>query len=251
MSVSKDVQVYKIPDIVIDGKEVVCSNENAVKYTAAVGENSFDSLSFEWEIAGIGPTGTNSPELSVDWFAVEVPTQNDMFLTVTFYTANSLFCSTKVSKKVLITTYKAPPEGEVFRKPVNSSVLIYKGPEVNSYRWGYTDSQGDHYFQDHNLGIRMYCDFGELDLEREDYWVETSYDSRINCITRSHFIKEKNQQWWMDPEDSFLIYPVPASNSLTIKSGASIKARGVVIYNMMMQEVLAIKSPSVSLVPVP
>ena len=245
-SVIKDVEVFKIPSINIEGKEVVCSNENSVKYNAILGENSFDSISYEWEIGGIGPIGTNAPEISIDWFAVDVPTQNDIFLTVTFYTSNSLFCSTKVSKQVLITTYKAPPEGEVFRKPVNSSVLIYKGPEVNSFKWGYTDPDGDHYFQDHNGGIRLYCDFGTLDLANNDYWVETSYDSRINCITRSYFNKAKNQQWWTDPTETFKIYPVPASNYLTIKSDNHVKASEIVIYNVTMQEVLVLKNPTLS-----
>lgn len=245
-SVSKEVEVYKIPDINIEGKEVVCSNENAVKYTAVLGENSFDSISYEWEISGIGPVGTNEPEIFIDWYAVDSPTQNDIFLTVTFYTSNALFCSTKVSKIVLITTYKAPPQGEVFRKPVNSSVLIYKGPEVKSYRWGFTDSEGDQYFQDHNGGVRLYCDFGTLDLENKDYWVETSYDSRINCITRSYFDKVKNEQLWNDITGTFQIYPVPATNHLTIKSDNYNSASDVVIYNFMMQEVLVVKQQILS-----
>jgi hypothetical protein len=245
-SVTKDVEVYKIPEISIEGKEVVCSNENTVKYQAILGQNSFDSISYEWEISGIGPIGTNEPEISINWFAVDTPTQNDIFLTITFYTSSSLFCSTKISKKVLITTYKAPPEGEVFRKPINSSVLIYKGPEVNSYRWGLTNSEGDQYFQDVNGGIRLYCDFGSLDLENNDYWVETSYDSRINCITRSYFDKKKNEQWWNDLTETFKIYPIPASHYLNVESGNNMKASGLVIFNFMMQEVLVVKNPVLS-----
>jgi hypothetical protein len=245
-SVTKDVEVFKIPEITIEGKEVVCSNENAVKYRAVLGANSFDSISYDWEISGIGPIGTNAAEISVDWFAVDVPTQNDVFLTVTFYTSTSLFCSTKVSKMVLITTYKAPPQGEVFRKPVNSSVLIYKGPEVKSFRWGYTDSQGDKYFQDHNGGVRLYCDFGTLDLENKEYWVETSYDSRINCITRSYFDNVKNEQLWSDITETFRLYPVPASNYLTIKSDNQNIISDIVIYNFMMQEVLVVKDKALS-----
>lgn len=242
-SVTKDVEVFKIPDINIEGKEVVCSNENTVKYEAILGESSFDSISYEWEISGIGPIGINEPEIFIDWFAVDSPTQNDIFLTVTFYTSNSLFCSTKVSKKVLITSYKAPPEGEVFRKPVNSSILIYKGPEVNSYKWGFTDSAGDHPAdQDPNGGVRLYCDYGTLDLENNDYWVETSYDARINCVTRSHFDKKKNEQEWFDITETFKIYPVPASTYLTIKSDNYIKASDIAIYNLMMQEVLVHKN---------
>jgi hypothetical protein len=245
-SVTKDVEIFKIPDITIEGKEVVCSNENAVIYKAVMGANSFDTIRYDWEISGIGPIGPDSPEISIDWFAVDVPTQNDIFLTVTFYTSTSLYCSTKVSKNVLITTYKAPPQGEVFRKPVNSSVLIYKGPEVKSYRWGFTDAEGDHYFQDHNGGVRLYCDFGTLKLENETYWVETSYDSRINCITRSYFDNVKNEQFWDEKTETFQIYPVPASNHLTIKSDNYNIVSDVVIYNFMMQEVFAVKDKEFS-----
>jgi hypothetical protein len=245
-SVTKDVEIFKIPEITIEGKDVLCSYENAVIYKAVLGANSFDSISYDWEISGIGPVGTNSPELSIDWYAVNVPTQNDIFLTATFFTSTSLYCSTKVSKNVLITTYKAPPQGEVFRKPVNSSVLIYKGPEVKSYRWGYTEADSSHYFQDHNGGVRLYCDFGTLNLETKEYWVETSYDSRINCVTRSYFDKKKNEQLWNDKTETFQIYPVPASNHLTIKSDNYNIVTDVVIYNFMMQEVLAVHDQELS-----
>jgi PKD repeat protein len=240
-SVTKNVTIYNIPSMQISGKDVVCSNEQDVKYNVDL-EGS--NIRYKWDISGFGTIENDTlPQITVDWNAVEVPTQKDISLTVTIYPSDTLFCTTKISKEVLITTYVAPPEGTVFRKPYESSVLIYKGPEVNSYKWGYTDSEGDHPAdQDPNGGLRLYCDYGALDLENNDYWVETSYDARINCVTRSHFDNKKNEQGWIDISDSFKIFPVPASSYLTIKSRSCTKTSYIAIYNLMMQEARVFKN---------
>lgn len=230
------ITIYDIPSIQITGKDVVCSNEQDVKYKVELGGSN---IRFKWDISGFGTIENDTlPEINIDWNAVEIPTQKDIFLTVTLFYDN-LFCSTKISKEVLITTYKAPPEGEVFRKPVNSSLLIYKGPEVKSYKWGKTEiaTGNDAYIPAVAGGERLYCDFGSLEVTY-DYWVETSYDSRINCVTRSYFDFDGNKQGWIDPADSFKLYPVPASDYLTIQSASGNNTSEIVIYNLMMQEVL-------------
>ncbi len=60
----------------------------------------------------------------------------DIFLTVTFYTSDPLLLQYQSFKKVLITTYKAPPEGDGIPKANESSILIYKGPEVKLLQVG-------------------------------------------------------------------------------------------------------------------
>ena len=239
-SVTKEVEIFNIPTFQITGKDVVCSNEQDVKYQVDLGGNN---IHFKWDISGFGNIENDSlSEINIDWYAVDIPTQTDIFLTVTIYPSDTLFCSTKISKKVLITTYKAPPEGTVFRKPYESSLLIYKGVEVNSYKWGYTDNAGnDHYIGAEKGGERLYCDFATLD-PANDYWVETCFDSRINCVTRSHYFFGQNKIGWSDVTGTFKIYPVPASNYLTIQSDGSSKPAAIAIYNLMMQEVLSIKN---------
>ncbi len=237
-SITKNVLIHNIPSLEITGKDVVCSNEQNVEYSVDL-EGS--DIKYKWDISGLGTIDNDTSRvININWYAVDSPSQNKIYLTITILFPDNLFCSSKISKEVLITTYEAPPVGIVFRKPYNSSLLIYKGPEVNSYKWGYTEisSGNDFYIPASKGGERLYCDFGEL-KSTNTYWVETSYDSRINCVTRSYF---ESGQFKIDQTDdpvAFKIYPVPASDNLKIQADPFHKTTGVVIYNLMMQEVLS------------
>jgi PKD repeat protein len=231
-TVVKQVEIFSIPALTITGKDVVCSNELGVVYSVDLdGEN----VHYSWDVSGFGTIGDNTlREISIDWNAVNSPTQTKILLTVTIDPSG---CSTQVSDEVLITTYVAPPEGTVFRKPYESTLLIYKGPEVNSYKWGYTNTAGvDFYIPADKGGERFYCDFMTLD-PANDYWVETSYDSRINCVTRSYFDFATNKIDQAGMNEYFSIYPVPAQNQLTVRFNESASPTGIAIYNLMMQKV--------------
>jgi hypothetical protein len=124
--------------------------------------------------------------------------------------------------------------------------MIYKGPEVNSYKWGYTDNNGtDHYIPAADGGERFYCDFMALDPAYE-YWVETSYDSRVNCVTRSYYSFESNKSDEAGTTGDFTIYPVPASDKLTVRFGEDASPSGIAIYNLMMQKVYESAGPDAS-----
>lgn len=237
-SLTKVVDIFSIPIFNITGKEVVCSNELGVKYSTDIeGEN----VQYNWNISGFGTIEDNSlREISIDWNAVTVPTQTKIILTVTIDPPG---CSKEISNEILITTYVAPPEGTVFRKPEGSTLLIYYGPEVNSYRWGYTDNTGNDYYIDAEKGgERFYCDFMTLDPVNT-YWVETSYDSRINCVTRSYFDFGSGKIGKTVMDDEFTIYPVPASGQLTVRFNEDINPAGISIYNLMMQKVYENTNP--------
>jgi PKD repeat protein len=243
-SVDTTVTIYEIPDLQITGDDVVCSNEQDVQYEVNLADNNVD---FEWDIKDFGTITDNSlPQINVDWNKVDSAIQTDISLRVTIHFNDTLFCITKVSKEVLITSYIAPPEGIVFRKPVNSSLLIYKdsiaGPEIKSYKWGYTAEGQDHYIKPENGGERFYCDFLSLNCADTDYWVETSYDSRIDCVTRSHYKCNTDKLGWADMTGSFKLYPVPASDYLKIKSEINHEISEIVIYNVMMQEMILKKN---------
>lgn len=236
-TVSKPVEIFTIPSFQISGKEVVCSNELDVTYAVDL---EGDNIHYEWDISGFGTIEDNTlREISIDWNAVDLPTQTKIILTVTIDPSG---CSTQVSNEVLITTYVAPPEGTVFRKPYESTLLIYKGPEVNSYKWGYTDNTGTEHYMPAEDGERFYCDFKALDGTFR-YWVETSYDSRINCVTRSYFDFASNKLNMADMAGDFTIYPVPASGQLTVRFDKSASPSGISIYNLMMQKVYENTSP--------
>lgn len=229
--VTRMVEIFSVPSFQISGKEVVCSNELDVTYSTDLeGEDIY----YEWDISGFGTIEENNlREISIDWNAVDVPTQTKITLTVTIDPSG---CSTQVSNDVLITTYVAPPEGTVFRKPYESTLLLYKGPEVNSYKWGYTEAGTDYYIAAEDGGERFYCDFKTLN-QSNDYWVETSYDSRINCVTRSFFDFGTNKFGQDDMSGAYTIYPVPASGQLTVRFDESAKPKSIGIFNMMMQKV--------------
>lgn len=237
-AVTKAVEIFSIPELTITGKEVVCSNELGVRYSVDLaGEN----VHYSWDVSGFGTIEDNTlQEISIDWNAVGAPTQTKIILTVTIDPSG---CSTQVSNEVLITTYVAPPEGIVFRKPYESTVMIYKGPGVNSYKWGYTDNTGtDHYITAENGGERFYCDFMSLNTAY-DYWVETSYDSRINCVTRSHYVFGSDKSGEAGMDGAFTLYPVPASDKLTVRFDENTHPSGISIYNLMMQKVYESSSP--------
>jgi hypothetical protein len=236
-TVTKAVQIFSIPALTVTGKEVVCSNELGVKYAVDLaGEN----IHYSWDVAGFGTIEDNTlKEINIDWNAVTIPTQTKLILTITIDPSG---CSTQVSYDVLITTYVAPPEGTVFRKPYESTVLIYKGPEVNSYKWGSTDNSGVDHYMPKETGEKFYCDFQGLD-GTWDYWVETSYDSRINCVTRSYYDWGSNKLDNADLTGAFTVYPVPAYNRLNVRFDKSTDPSGIAVYNMMMQKVFEDDSP--------
>lgn len=234
-SVTHDVEIFSIPEMTIFGKEVVCSNELGVSYYVDLeGEN----VSYKWDISGFGSIDNDTErEISIGWFPVDEPVQTQITLTVTIEPSG---CSTQVTKDVLITSYVAPDTGLVFRKPYESTLLIYKGPAVNSYRWGYTDVSGiDTYIPAENGGERFYCDFMELKSNFE-YWVETSFDSRINCVTRSYLklpYPLKDQHGIGEEKQAFTIYPVPASNQVTIRFDHVLNPVKITVLNIMSQVV--------------
>ena len=233
--ITKPVKIYGIPVFTISGKEVVCSNELGVGYNVDYeGELDGDTVMYSWDISGFGNINDNTlGDVLINWNAVTEPTQTKIMITATIEPSG---CVTSVSSDVLITSYVAPPPAEeVFRKPYESALLIYKGPEVNSYRWGYTDDKGNDSVKEGEN--RFYCDFGNIDADFE-YWVETSYDSRINCVTRS-FLPEKykNMPDLADSEFLFTVYPVPASDQLTVRFDNIANPSGIIIYNLMMQKV--------------
>jgi len=237
-SVTKPVKIYSIPDFEISGKAVICSNELGVTYSAGyLGELDGDTVLYQWDIGGFGTIENNTgQEISINWNAVTEPTQTKILLTATIEPSG---CSTQISSDVLITSYVAPPPAvEVYRKPNASSLLIYRGPEVNSFQWGFTDDKGDETeIEAEKGGNRFYCDFKELKSNYE-YWIETSYDSRINCVTRSYLkppYKITPGQSENDP--AFTIYPVPASDHMTIRFDNIESPSALTIYNLMMQKV--------------
>ena len=120
--------------------------------------------------------------------------------------------------------------------------MIYKGPGVNSYKWGFTDNNTDHYIPAEDGGERFYCDFMVLDAAN-DYWVETSYDSRINCVTRSYYNFESDKSGEAEMSAAFTIYPVPASDKLTVRFDEDTRPGGISIYNLMMQKVYESQGP--------
>lgn len=234
-SVTRPVEIVSIPDFQISGKEVVCSNELDVSYSVDLGG---EAIHYKWDVSGYGNIDDDTKQnIKIDWFPVEKPTQTRIMLTVTIDPSG---CTTQQSMEVLITSYVAPDTGTVFRKPNKSTVLIYKGTEVNSYHWGWTDSQGDHYKTAEEGGERFYCDFLEGFESENEYWVETSFDSRINCVTRS-YLKPPYPLKDMPgaEENKFSLFPVPAQNQLTITFDKIGRPSGIVIYNMMMQKVFS------------
>lgn len=230
-SISKQVEIFSIPDMTIFGKEVVCSNELGVKYFVDLeGEN----VHYKWDISGLGTIDNDTVrEINVGWNPVNNPVQTKIMLTVTIDPSG---CSTQVTKDVLITSYVAPDTGLVFRKPYESTVLIYKGPEVNSYKWGSTDNSGVDHYMPKETGERFYCDFMGLD-GTWDYWVETSFDSRINCVTRSHYNWGSNKLDIAENTSAFTIYPVPASNQVTIRFDHVLNPAKIAVLNLMSQVV--------------
>jgi hypothetical protein len=235
--VTKAVEIFSIPALTITGKEVVCSNELGVQYSVDLaGEN----VHYSWDVSGFGTIDDNTlQEIHIDWNSVEDPTQTKVILTITLDPSG---CSTQVSNEVLITTYVAPPEGLVFRKPYESTVLIYRGPGVNSYKWGSTDNNGVDHYMPADEGQRFYCDFKDLD-GTWDYWVETSYDSRINCVTRSYYDWESNKSEKADLTGAFTIFPVPASDKLTVRFDEKASPSSISVYNLMMQKVYESTGP--------
>jgi PKD repeat protein len=236
-SISKQVEIFSIPEMTISGKEVVCSNELGVKYNVDLeGEN----VHYTWDISGLGTIDNDTArEINIGWNPVNSPVQTKIMLTVTIDPSG---CSTQVTKDVLITSYVAPDTGLVFRKPYESTVLIYKGPEVNSYKWGSTDNLGVDHYMPKETGERFYCDFQGLD-GTWDYWVETSFDSRINCVTRSYYNWGSNKLDIADNTAAFTIYPVPASNQVNVRLDKSMNLSGIAVFNMMMQKVYKDESP--------
>jgi hypothetical protein len=236
-TITKAVQIFSIPAFNITGKEVVCSNQLGVKYAVDL---AGDNVHYSWDVAGFGTIEDNTlQEVSIDWNAVSTPKLTKLILTITIDPSG---CSTQVSYDVLITTYVAPPEGTVFRKPNNSTLFIYRGPEVNSYKWASTDGSGDHYIPVSEGGERFYCDFMVLD-PADDYWVETSYDSRINCVTRSHYDWNSGKMGDANIAGAFTVYPVPANGQLNLRFDKSTNPSEITIYNMMMQKVYKDSSP--------
>lgn len=234
-SITQQVEIFSIPEMTIFGKEVVCSNELGVGYYVDLDS---ENVSYKWDISGLGTIDNDTErEISIGWYPVNEPVQTQITLTVTFDPSG---CSTQVTKDVLITSYVAPDTGLVFRKPYESTLLIYKGPEVNSYRWGYSDDSGaDFYIPAEEGGERFYCDFLEL-KPNFDYWVETSFDSRINCVTRS-FLKLpyplKDEPGISEEKRPFTLYPVPASSQVTVRFDHVLNPVKLMVINMMSQVV--------------
>jgi hypothetical protein len=93
----------------------------------------------------------------------------------------------------------------------------------------------DHYMPK-ETGERFYCDFQGLD-GTWDYWVETSFDSRINCVTRSHFNWGSVKLDIAENKAAFTIYPVPASNQVNVRFDHELNPAKIAIFNLMSQKV--------------
>jgi PKD repeat protein len=237
--VTQTVNVFTFPGTMIIGKDVLCSEESNVGYSLNIDNpDSYYNVDILWNIPKGIPDDPTRQNILVDWSSVEQPLQTEINVTTTYTPdeSGSYFCMSKTSKKILLTSYKAPLEGEVIQKPYGSTVFIYKGDEVASFQWGYTSfNEGtpeDHLISADKGGARFYCDFLTLDTNNS-YWVETSEDARINCVTRS-YLKEI-----VLPEDQkqteIELYPVPSYDVIHIQMSNQIPIREISTYNMFMQ----------------
>lgn len=233
------VNVFKLPETVIIGKELLCSGESNVEYTLFIEDpSSFFDVDILWNIEKGNPDDESASDILVSWESVDSPEQVDISVKTTYYPDQSsgLTCIDRTSKKVLLTTYKAPPEGEVIQKPYASTVLIYRGAEVSSFQWGYTYYEDglpiDSLIPAEKGGNRFYCDFMKLDTNNR-YWVETTDDSRVNCATRSYLdnIQIKETRLLADLK----VYPVPSFDVINIRIGENIQIKEVHTYNIYMQ----------------
>jgi PKD repeat protein len=220
---TKEVEILPYNTILITGPEVVCSNEisnYAEKYYIMGPFNA--SRTYEWILPDdhedyiSNVLQINDSTLRVDWKSVETSRQVSIRVTESH---PDWECETGNGQiDVLVTAQKAPGLGKVVPKKEGKPILLYLGPPVGVFQWGYTENafDGDEsndktvYNTDYTSN---YCDFGNLDPDNS-YWVETREDSRMECWTRTYYLPETATKL----SSLIKIHPNPVNDFLQISS---------------------------------
>jgi len=187
----KQLTVLDVSNISINGPEIVCGNllsdQRDLYYTVTP---VCDTCTYVWTLPETHIQGwepVDATTVKVHWGTVTEAVQLVLEVKERNAACNRDCHTGHATLDVLLKAQQSPdPAFKVIRKAETNAILIYLGDDMALYRWGFTDKTNSSEQADQEWNDKFY-DFGSLDLDRYDYWVETSETTSGECWTRSYY----------------------------------------------------------------
>jgi hypothetical protein len=201
------IEVLDNPTPIITGDSLFCQNQRYAYFGS--GHNSSGNT-FKWEVEGGEIVkGEFSRDVYVNW------DKNNMGkIKLTEFMSVAPFCSTSVSKNILLNKGIAPNPTIIKPKggSILSNILIADNKDYEYYLWGKerkSDSQ-----REYTCSNKTWCSFEEIDTFGFNYFLLAGDDSV--CPNISYFNTTKILSTSAVKNSKFRIYPNPATDLITL-----------------------------------